>query len=336
MTDALDDRWPQEAAEVARSEKPPRHMMPAVISSERLCEKHRAEVTVCVCTFRRASLVSALRSIARQALAPHMSLRMLVVDNDATPSAREAVEAFRAETSVDIRYTHAPGQNISLARNAALGASSTSWLAFLDDDEYASRGWLAALLAASDGAHAVFGPCQAIYRDETPAWIRSGDYHSNRIPRQRPIDTGYTSNVLIDMAFVRRNGLRFDPALGRSGGEDTMFFHAIYRRGGKLRYAEDAIAYEDVVPARLNLGWVARRRFRSGQVYAMMFHRLDRRRYRQASVSAPLKIAACAVMSVATAFRPGRAAWWFMRGTFHAGVLSFVLGAGVYQEYAPK
>jgi succinoglycan biosynthesis protein ExoM len=40
-------------------------------------------------------------------------------------------------------------------------------------------------------------------------------------------------------------------------------------------------------------------------------------------------------MAVATAFRPRRAAWWLMRGTFHAGVLSYMLGAGIYQEYGP-
>jgi len=297
----------------------------------------RTEITVCICTFRRSSLLPAMDSIARQALPPDTSLRLLIVDNDAVPSARESVEAFRAKAKVEIDYRHAPGQNISVARNAGLGAATTRWLAYLDDDEHASTGWLAALLAARHGAHAVFGPCEAIYGHGTPSWIKGGDYHSNRISaRREPIDTGYTSNVLIDMDFVRRNALQFDPALGRSGGEDTVFFHAMYRCGAVLKYARAATVYEDVAAARLNLGWIARRRYRAGQVYALMFHQLDRASYRRVSWTAGAKIAACAAMVAATAPSGRRAMWWLMRGTFHAGVLSYVLGAGIHQEYGVR
>ena len=292
-------------------------------------------VTVCICTIRRPSLLIAVQSVATQVLPPHVSLRILVIDNDATPSALPLVETCRAETSVPIGYRHAPGRNISVARNAALEDASTPWIAFLDDDEYAAPNWLGALIAARRGANAVFGPCEAIYRDGTPAWIRAGDYHSNRIAlRKGRIDTGYTSNVLIDMGFVRSQGLRFDLALGRTGGEDTMFFHRMYRKGGMLTYANDAIVYEDVVPSRINLVWIARRRLRAGQVYAKMFHDLDGPAYRRATWTSLFKIAACAAMSAASAYQPSRAMWWLMRGTFHIGMLSYVIGLGIHQEYA--
>ncbi|SDR54565.1 succinoglycan biosynthesis protein ExoM [Rhizobiales bacterium GAS191] len=293
------------------------------------------DVTVCICTFRRSSVLAAMKSVAKQELPPKTSLRVLVVDNDAVPSALPIVESFRASTSVDIDYRHAPGRNISVARNAALDETTTPWLAFLDDDEYASPDWLAELIAARHGASAIFGPCQALYGNGTPSWIKAGDYHSNRIPdREGPIDTGYTSNVLIDMGFVRRAGLRFDLALGRSGGEDTMFFHSMFRKGGTLKYAREATVYEEVVASRSNLTWIARRRFRAGQVYAKTFHQLDSASYRRASWTAPLKIAACGVMSAATAFRPNRAMWWLMRGTFHIGILTYAMGMSIYQEYA--
>ena len=235
----------------------------------------RIAVTVCICTFRRPSVLRAVESVARQKLPPAIAMRVLVVDNDASPSAKDAIEEFRATTSAEIGYRHAPGQNISIARNAALDATSTPWLAFLDDDEYASSDWLAKLVAARQGAEAVFGPCEAIYRSDAPSWIKSSDYHSNRILHPgKTIDTGYTSNALIDMGFVRRKGLAFDPALGETGGEDTMFFHAMHKNGGRLGYAPDAIVYEEVAPTRLNLAWVLRRRYRAGQVYAMMIRAL--------------------------------------------------------------
>jgi succinoglycan biosynthesis protein ExoM len=291
-------------------------------------------VTVCICTFRRPSLRHALEGVAAQILPSDASFRILVIDNDVGPTASNIVAHFRADAGIDVEYRHAPAQNISIARNAGLDAATTPWLAFLDDDEYASAHWLGNLFAARNGANAIFGPCEAIYGKETPSWIRKGDYHSNRLPTQGgPIDTGYTSNVLIDMDFVRRCGLRFDEALGRTGGEDTMFFHAMYRKGGALAYSADAVVSEHVVASRLNLRWIVTRKYRAGQVYAMMLSSFDAASYRRAFWTAPLKIAACAVISAVTAFRADRAMWWLMRGVFHAGVLSYLLGARVCQEY---
>jgi succinoglycan biosynthesis protein ExoM len=296
----------------------------------------RDEVTVCICTFRRASILRALESVSTQELPKNVSVHFLIIDNDDEPSARHVVNGFTLKSGIEVDYIHAPGRNISLARNAALEAVRTRWLAFIDDDERASPSWLAKLWAARTNANIVFGPCEAIYPEETRAWIKTGDYHSNRWPANTGIDTGYTSNVLIDTKFVRRHGLQFDTVLGRTGGEDTMFFNALYRHGGVLAYAHDAVVYEDVVPARINLRWVMTRKYRAGQVYAMMVHGFGDASYRRVSFSAPLKITACLAMSVATMFRPAYAMRWLIRGTFHSGVLSFSLGIKIHEEYRIK
>jgi succinoglycan biosynthesis protein ExoM len=297
----------------------------------------QVEVTVCICTFKRPSVLHALASVAAQEMPKGVLLGILVIDNDDAPTARDSVLDFRARSGVPIDYCHAPGQNISIARNAALDTVTTPWLAFLDDDEQASSRWIAGLLAERQGANSVFGPCEAIYPANSPSWIKAGAYHSNRIPQDWiPIDTGYTSNVLVDMKFVRQHGLRFDISLGRTGGEDTLFFHAMYRKGGVLRYASEAVVFEHVAPSRINLGWIVRRRYRAGQVYALMFHQFDRSGYRRKAWTASLKIVACAAMSLVKAFNPERAIWWLMRGTFHCGVLSYAFGMRVHEEYGVK
>jgi succinoglycan biosynthesis protein ExoM len=294
----------------------------------------RVGVTVAICTFRRPSIVKAVESVTRQRLPADVAMRILVIDNDATPSAKELIEEARAKTSVEIDYRHVRGQNISVARNAALDATSTPLLAFLDDDEYAAPDWLSNLIALRQGAEAVFGACEANYPDDAPSWLRTCDFHSNRLPENgRIIDTGYTSNVLIDMGFVRASGLAFDPLLGETGGEDTLFFHALHKGGGTLRYAPSAVVHEDVVASRLNLTWVRLRRYRAGQAYAMMLYRFDRRAYRRAVASAPLKILACLLISFVTMFASSRALWWLMRGVFHLGVVSYALGARLHREY---
>ena len=294
-------------------------------------------VTVCICTFRRASILCAIESVARQNLPDGVCVGILVIDNDDMPTAKEAIANFCAKSGTQVDYRHAPGRNIAIARNAGLDAVNTRWLAFIDDDERASSDWLTKLLSARAGAHAIFGPSEAFLGPEVPSWIRAGDYHSNRVPdRENPIVSGYTSNALIDMEFVQKYGLRFDPALGRTGGEDTMFFYALRRQGGVLRYARDAVVYEHVLPHRINIRWIAARRYRAGQHYAMMFRDFERIRYWKVAFTAPLKIGACACVSAALALvRPDRAMWWLMRGIFHLGALSFAVGAKVYEEYSP-
>jgi succinoglycan biosynthesis protein ExoM len=233
-----------------------------------------------------------------------------------------------------LQYLHAPAQNISIARNAALMACRTRWLAFIDDDETATPNWLACLMAPRDGAAAVFGPSVAIYGDNTPVWIRMGDYHSNRVTARRGvIETGYTSNALVDMNFVRAHKLEFDKELGRTGGEDTLFFYTMYRRGGRFAYAADAIVNEKVSPSRTNIKWIATRKYRSGQVHAKVQQRYNVLKYHQILLLSPAKIAFCASMAAILVVRPIRAMWWLMRGVLHLGVLSYRVSGRVHQEY---
>jgi succinoglycan biosynthesis protein ExoM len=292
-------------------------------------------VTVCICTFRRTSILDAIESVARQNLPERLSVRILVIDNDDEPTAKEAIIKFCANIETKVDYRHVPGRNIAIARNAGLEAATTSWLAFIDDDERASSDWLTKILAARPGAHAIFGPSEAVYGPEAPSWVKAGDYHSNRVPdKENPIVSGYTSNALIDLEFVRQHGLRFDAALGRTGGEDTMFFYALRRKGGILRYAPDAVVYEHVLPLRTTVRWIAARRYRAGQHYAMMFHDSERIKYWKVALTAPLKIGACVGVSAMLALSTYRAMWWLMRAIFHLGALSLVIGAKVYEEYS--
>lgn len=299
-------------------------------------ENGQTVVTVCICTFRRASLMSTLHSVASQCLPNDLKCQIIVVDNDATRTAEPVVANFRTITpKTDVEYVHAPGQNISIARNAGLKACRTRWLAFIDDDETAALDWIERLMAGRDGAAATLGRCEAIYGDGTPEWIRIGDYHSNEPQSRRGVvDTGYTSNVLIDMDVVQANRLQFDEALGRTGAEDTDFFYAMHTRGGRLAYAPDAIVYEEVSGTRATLQWIIKRRYRVGQTFAKLQQRYYARDYKWIPLLSPIKIGFCVGIAVMLAFRPNRAMWWLMRSVFHWGMLSYRLNGSVYEEYS--
>lgn len=270
------------------------------------------EIDLCICTFRRESLAEALRSAAAQVLPATHRLRIIVADNDEAPSALARVRAL----GLEIEYVHAPARNISIARNACLDTATGEWIAFLDDDETAPPDWLARLLtcAAETKADAVFGPSRALYPAGTPDWITVNDFHSN-LPQRRggEVETGHSCNVL----FRRPPAdLRFDPALGRSGGEDTDFFFRLHRAGRRFAICDQAQVSEPVSPSRLSLRWLAERRIAEGQHYA-----ISAGKPRPALLATSLaKAAFSAARALPHAANRPKLAFWALRAIFHLGV----------------
>lgn len=292
-------------------------------------------LTVAICTFRRPSVVVAMRSLARQSLSG-VAVTVLVVDNDDTPSAGGIVTEAARLFGLTCHYLHVPGRNISIARNACLEACHDDWLAFLDDDETASAHWLKALLArVNPQVAAVFGPVRASYLPGQPAWMVQGDFHSINVVRVHGrILTGYTCNVLMNMAHPAIRGRRFNLALGRSGGEDTQFFKAVHDVGGQFETSPDAVVEEIVVPERASFAWLLRRRFRSGQTHGAMIAQQGSARLRVRGIlSATAKALVCLAGAVATF--PSPAGWrgWLLRGGLHVGVIARLLGCHEIELY---
>lgn len=296
-----------------------------------------ADIDVCVCTYRRPQLVETLRSLAALQPVPETKLRVIVADNDETPSARDRVETAARELLLDLIYIHAPARNISIARNACLDAATAPFIAFIDDDEKATTGWLADLWTELQRSRAdvVLGPVQAEYSAGSPDWMQRGDFHSTRpVWVKDEIVTGYTCNTLFRRESVQN--LRFRPDLGRTGGEDTLFFTELHRRGGKIAYASQAIVTEPVPPQRSSFLWLMKRAFRSGQTHGLVLTErsagksLTRARNIAMSLA---KIAFCLAAALPAALRRERLAYWMLRGTMHAGVLARLLGKREIEQY---
>lgn len=279
------------------------------------------KIDVCICTFRRPFVIETLKSIEAAAVPEGAELRVIVIDNDDSPTAKERVSETGAKMARPVHYKHAPGANISIARNAGLDAADGDWVAFLDDDEVVEPDWLTALVARQKetNADAVFGHSRANYGSDAPAWIIKGDFHSQfAAPRGNEVETGHTCNALLRWGDAPWRAERFALERGRSGGEDTEFFFRLRQMGARYAIADDSIVSEDVPPARLTLGWLLRRRFRIGQSYAASAHGLP----------AKAKLLMLAAAKSAYSFlRAGlafgaqdRRAFWLMRGTMHAGV----------------
>ena len=105
-----------------------------------------AKSVVCagVCTIQRPEMLAkCLRSLAAQKNLDGLDFKILVVDNDATPSSAHVVKAVSSSCPFPIHYYHEPKRGIPMARNRVLESASAigaDWLAFLDDDQRAFPG----------------------------------------------------------------------------------------------------------------------------------------------------------------------------------------------------
>ncbi len=288
-------------------------------------------IDVCVCTFQRTdSLHCLLASLAAQRAAPRF--RVVIADNHPSPIEAGRIAHWAESLALQVAYVHAPAGNISIARNACLEQASAEFIAFIDDDEVASPDWLALLAHAMQDADVVFGPALAHYDAGMPAWIRQGDFYS-KVPAQRrdgSCDTGHTANVLIRRRCI--GALRFDPALGRSGGEDTLFFALLKQNGARLRYCASAPVYESIDAARARFSWLCLRAYASGQAHARVLRFSRSRRITQAPLAA-LKVLYCAIATLSTCWSAIRWRRNALRACLHTGVLTTLLGARDLELY---
>jgi succinoglycan biosynthesis protein ExoM len=300
---------------------------------------HRS-IDIGVCTFRRAELENTLRSLAAMDIPAGFDVGVVVADNDDTPSAQVLVEKLSRDLPLPIRYRHAPARNISIARNACLDASEAAFVAFIDDDETASPGWLVGLMATAQdsGADAVLGPVRARYGPDAPEWMRRGDFHSTLPVWVRgEIRTGYTCNVLLRVTADSLRGRRFSLARGQTGGEDTEFFANMYRAGGRIAFCPEAWVDEVVPPSRAAFEWIGRRRFRAGQTHGHLLagHARGLGRVRHvalASAKAAYSFASALPM-IANPVRRNRSV---LRGIMHVGVVSGLVGLRELRLYGQQ
>lgn len=227
-----------------------------------------AFVSVCACTFRRPHIAETVRSILAQQVGPEDRFEIVVIDDDPELSAQGLIAQLAATASAPVRYVVSGARNVSAARNAALDAAEGEWIAFIDDDEIAAPGWLAALLRvqAETGADIVKGYVEGVYPDGTPDWVRKADPYTRDYGADGETPAVLASgNVLFRHRLAAQHGVRFDAQFGRSGGEDTDFFHRFAAIGARAAASRSAVVREIVPAERVSPAYLRARNRRAGQ-----------------------------------------------------------------------
>ena len=292
------------------------------------------KIDVLICTFRRAHIKRTVESVRSIIVPDGIEINVLVVDNDDQQSGYPFLDGLLEDPEFDLKYLHAPGRNISIARNACLNHAHSDWIIFLDDDEVVEKDWLVKLWQRQNETEVdgVFGVVKSVFPENAPPWMRELDMHAPGPQRTgNVVKTGGAGNALLRWRGTPWVNERFDIARGKTGGEDTEFFYRIGRLGAKFEIASDAIAREPVTEQRQSFGWLIRRRFRVGQIYVVSTTGGIAR------VGLAFRAATKALFSFVTsmAFFWNSTKWryWYLRGVFHSGVVAGCLNISEVESY---
>jgi len=227
-------------------------------------------ICVCICTYKRAALLRRLlRELGEQETGGGFSYSIVVVDNDTQQSAQPVVAEFASGSKVPIQYCLEPRQGIALARNKAIANAKGDLVAFIDDDEFPIRNWLAILFKTLHqyGVDGVLGPVKPHYDEQPPRWVIKGNFHDRETyPSGMVIDwrKGRTGNVLLRASLFDGSATPFDPAFRT--GEDQVFFQKMIEKGHVFVWCDEAVAYEVVPPVRWTRAFLLRRALLRGAV----------------------------------------------------------------------
>ncbi|MDB5440130.1 MAG: glycosyltransferase family 2 protein [Caulobacteraceae bacterium] len=232
---------------------------------------NQPKISIIIPTQRRPGGLSvAARSAFAQIGVDPARLELVIVDNDAVPSAESLVGSLAAEAPFPVRYVHEARAGVANARNAAMSAAQGELIAFLDDDEEAPTGWLAALLDAQAryGADAVFGPVRARAPHADPAhrpYLEA--FFSRPGPEQAGVIDHYygCGDSLVRRAAMPDPKAPFDAIRNHIGGEDDLLFGTMKANGAVFAWEPAAFVWEDPVAARQTLGYAIPRAFAYGQ-----------------------------------------------------------------------
>ena len=227
-------------------------------------------VSICVATYKRQDeLKSLLKGIENQVFTriDPPELEVIIVDNDASGSARIVAAEILPNFKYPLRYDIEPQQGVSYARNRTVKNASddADFIAMIDDDEVPNSDWLETLLIVQDKyqADVVTAPVLPDFKTvHVPDWIEKGKFFEpRRYPTGHVMDVAYTGNVLVRGQLLKKLETVFDERLAIIGSEDTHLFMRLHKEGATIVWADEAIARERIPESRINLKWLLKRAY---------------------------------------------------------------------------
>ena len=231
-------------------------------------------IAIVIPTFQRPNdLLVAARSVFTQTMLEKTDCTLVIIDNDPAASAKDAVEALKADCPANLTLIteHEPRAGVASSRNRAISLINSDLIAFMDDDQSAvSDTWLENLydLYKDIEAGVIFGP---VITALPKSVVKHTDYLSAFFSREAEAKRGFIKhyyglgNCLVDVAQLPPERPLFDERTNAGGGEDVDLFERMQARGGTFGWAPEAAVYERVPKRRATLRYAYRRAFSFGQ-----------------------------------------------------------------------
>jgi len=236
------------------------------------------KISAIICTHNRYDLLpKAIESLIDQTIDKTL-YEIIVVDNASTDDTIKVCEQYSSQQNM--RYIYEPAVGLSEARNRGAKEACGKYVAYMDDDAIASRGWLEKILFAFEEVSplpvSVGGKINPIWEVPNPSWLP--DYKK---PYLTILDYGDTPTFLkhpqilygTNMAFEKEVLLRFGgfrTDIGRKkrkllGGEDMEIFMKLSEDSLPVYYMPEASVSHLVPKERLTKEWLYSRHYWQGR-----------------------------------------------------------------------
>jgi glucosyl-dolichyl phosphate glucuronosyltransferase len=246
------------------------------------------EITVAICTWNRAKLLSqALESMSRMVAPNEIQWELLIVNNNCTDNTGEVIASHSRHLPIRTVFEAQPGQ--SAARNTAVREAKGDYIIWTDDDVLVDRRWIQSYIDAFGRRPeaAVFGgPISPLFEGTPPgwllrAWAKITGAYAVRDPGDEPSRLNsdilpFGANFAIRMQDQRRH--LYDTALGlRPGmnlrGEEVEVMSSILDAGGTGWWVPEAKVSHWIPKSRQSVKYL--RNFFIGQGQALAMNEAD-------------------------------------------------------------
>jgi glycosyltransferase involved in cell wall biosynthesis len=232
-----------------------------------------AHISICVCTYKRPSLLKRLLiELNKQETGGLFTYSIVVADNDEARSAEVTIAEMRAVCAVPIMYCVEPRRNIALARNKVMDYAEGEYVALIDDDEFPTPTWLLTLFKNCDQyqVDGVLGPVKRHFDEVPPAWFQKSKIYDRRVNQTgKLVDwrEARTGNVLLKRRVFAGEEAPFRPEF--RAGEDQDFFRRKTEEGRVFVWSADAVVFETIPPARWKRRYILRKALLQGATAAL-------------------------------------------------------------------
>lgn len=226
-------------------------------------------ISAIICTHNRSAILSrTLESLSRVRVPEGARAEVVVVANACTDDTAEMARAWGERMAMPLRVVEEPTPGLSIARNRGAKEASNDVLAFLDDDIWASEGWLESMLDTFESTNAdmVAGHIVLWYEEAKPGWITPGMEVMLSCLDLGDKVCGCREAIGANFACTKRVFERagpFRPELGRTGnvllaGDETYFVRLALAQGVRMYYSPGASVKHWVPRSRVDPVYLAK------------------------------------------------------------------------------